>query len=189
MANACTSGLKTTIAASELYKLLHDGNPDEILIDVREPVEYRFSHIPEAKNIPLGDLESSLEKLKHYGSVYVYCNSGNRSEKALMTLMKGGVMNTLSLEGGITEWQKAQLLTTGHRRGLPIMRQVMLTAGFLVLLGIVLAIFAHPLWLIMTMIVGAGLMFSGFTGLCIMQSILEEMPWNRVPKRGVAAHK
>jgi rhodanese-related sulfurtransferase len=78
-------------------------------------------------------------------------------------------------------WQAAQL-PIERRKGapLPLMRQVQIVAGGLVLLGVILSQLATPVWIWLSGFVGAGLMFAGISGFCGMARLLAAMPWNRV---------
>lgn len=166
------------IEPKKLNELLHDEDHNEILVDVREPVEYKDVAIPEAENIPVGEIANAVDRLKGYGTVYVNCGSGVRSKKACEILEAQGV-HVVNLEGGLTAWQHSGLAVRGKGNRLPIIRQVMLTAGLLVLGGLGFAYFVHPYWLAMSAVVGAGLTFSGATGYCLMAYILQAMPWNK----------
>ena len=57
--------------------------------------------------------------------------------------------------------------------------EVQITAGSLVVLGIVLALLVSPWFMALSAFVGAGLTFSGLSGTCAMASILAHMPWNK----------
>ena len=162
----------------ELNELLHDEDHNEILVDVREPVEYKDIAIPEAENIPVGEIANAVDRLKGYGTVYVNCGSGVRSKKACEILEAQGV-HVVNLEGGLTAWQHSGLAVRGKGNHMPIIRQVMLTAGLLILVGLGLTYFVHPYWIALPAVVGAGLTFSGATGYCLMAYLLEMMPWNR----------
>lgn len=167
------------IKPEKLNQLLHDNDHDEILVDVREPVEYKDVAIAEAENIPLDEVTSAVERLKKYGTVYVNCGSGVRSRKACEVLEAQGV-HVVNLEGGLTAWQHSGLPVRGKEHHLPIIRQVMLTAGLLILSSLALALFmGNPYWLILAGVVGVGLTFSGATGYCLMAYLLEMMPWNK----------
>ncbi len=76
-----------------------------ILLDAREPEEYKVSHIPGAQNIgydnPDKALIQSLDKSK---TVVVYCSIGYRSEKIGEVLQEEGFKNVLNLYGSIFEW-------------------------------------------------------------------------------------
>ncbi len=166
------------IEPKKLNELLHDNDHNEILVDVREPSEYKNVSIPNAENIPLGEITNAVERLKKYGTVYVNCGSGVRSKKACEILEERGV-SVVNLEGGLTAWQMSGLEVIGKGNRLPIIRQVMLATGFFVLSGVALAYFVHPAWITLSGVIGAGLAFSGATGNCLMAYILEMMPWNK----------
>ena len=85
-----------------------------------------------------------------------------------------------TLQGGIDAWKKAGLPVTVDRTApIPVMRQVQIAAGGLVVLGAVLGATVAPAFYLLSGFVGAGLVFAGTTGFCGMARILEMMPWNR----------
>jgi rhodanese-related sulfurtransferase len=85
------------------------------------------------------------------------------------------------LEGGIPAWQQAGLPVQKLKNApLPLMRQVQITAGSLVLLGLILSTMVAPAWILLSWFVGAGLVFAGVSGFCGMARLLAVMPWNRV---------
>jgi len=86
------------------------------------------------------------------------------------------------LEGGIDAWRKAGLATVTERRPIEVMRQVQITAGSLVLIGVVLGLLVAPAFLGLSAFVGAGLVFAGASGWCGMARLLALMPWNRLPE-------
>lgn len=60
-----------------------------------------------------------------------------------------------------------------------IQRQVQISAGSLVLLGVALGTWVHPGWYGLAAFVGAGLTFAGLSNTCAMALLLARMPWNR----------
>lgn len=84
---------------------------DAVVIDVREPNEYREGHLANAELIPLGELNQKLDKLaKHKDQpVVVYCRSGNRSARACRMLAKHGFEDLYNLAGGILAWENEKL--------------------------------------------------------------------------------
>ena len=58
------------------------------LIDVRNPDEFNGFHLQSAKNIPLSELLSRFDEIDFDQPVYIICQSGKRSEKALKQLRK-----------------------------------------------------------------------------------------------------
>ncbi len=69
------------------------------LVDVRSKGEYDAWHIPGARNIPLGSLRSSLNKLDSIKPVFVYCRVGFRSYLAQRLLKQRG-FDVKTLSGG-----------------------------------------------------------------------------------------
>ena len=78
-----------------------------LLIDVREPEEYKSEHIEGAVLIPLGDI--SMEKLPTINRpLVVYCRSGKRSMVACARLLdEHPFLDIASLDGGIMDWIQA----------------------------------------------------------------------------------
>ncbi|MEB3326700.1 MAG: rhodanese-like domain-containing protein [Synechococcus sp.] len=149
------------------------------VIDVREPMEYAGGHIAGSLNVPLARLSpADLPK----GPLVLVCQSGNRSAQALARLMQQGHPHPMAeLEGGVTAWQRAELPVRRFKNApMPLMRQVQIAAGSLVLLGLILSQTLAPAWIMLSWFVGAGLLFSGVSGFCGMARLLAVMPWNRV---------
>ncbi len=149
-------------------------------INVCTTAEYKEKHIEGIRSVPLDEIERHLGEFKGKKTIYIHCRSGNRSQKAAKTLEELGVeAEMVSVEGGLQSWSEAGFQTLSLTKRLPLMRQVMLVAGVLVLLGFVLSITAHPNFIFLSVFVGAGLVMSGLTGWCGMAVILSKMPWNK----------
>ena len=149
------------------------------VIDVREPMEYAGGHIAGSLNVPLSRItKADLPR----GPLVLVCHSGNRSAQALAQLLQQGHPHPLTdLEGGIPAWQQAGLPVRRLKNApLPLMRQVQIAAGSLVLLGLILGTWVAPAWILLSWFVGAGLVFAGISGFCGMARLLAAMPWNRV---------
>jgi rhodanese-related sulfurtransferase len=94
-----------------------------LIVDVREPAEYRESHLPDAVNIPRGLLELRADpaspvadpELTGYRRerVLVYCTKGPgaRSLMAAQTLAAMGYERVEALAGGLVAWAEAGLPT------------------------------------------------------------------------------
>lgn len=83
--------------------------PGRILIDVRTPEEYREGHLPDAVLINIHEREfpNRLEKLDKSETVFLYCASGIRSDKAATILDELGFKEIFTLEGGTRDWVEA----------------------------------------------------------------------------------
>jgi rhodanese-related sulfurtransferase len=147
------------------------------VIDVREPMEYAGGHIAGSLNVPLARIAAAdLPQ----GPMVLVCQSGNRSRQGCMQLLQRG-QAVAELSGGIPTWEQAGLpLRRLKNAPLPLMRQVQIAAGSLVLLGLILSTTVAPAWIALTWFVGAGLVFAGVSGFCGMARLLAAMPWNRV---------
>lgn len=166
----------TRLSPQQLAHQLHDRRVR--LVDVREPDEFASGHISGSLNLPLARI--SVETLPD-GPVALVCQSDNRSGRALQELSRSGARGDLyDLEGGLIAWQRAGL-PVERRAGapLPLMRQVQIAAGSLVLLGVLLSQTVAGGWIWLSGFVGAGLVFAGLSGWCGMARLLAAMPWNR----------
>jgi sulfur-carrier protein adenylyltransferase/sulfurtransferase len=89
---------------SDVRELTNEG---VALVDVRETEEWDTGHLPGAKHVPRGYLESRIDAAVPDRSqrVILYCASGNRSALAANTLQELGYDHVESMTGGITLWK------------------------------------------------------------------------------------
>ena len=73
-------------------------------LDVRSPAEWSAGHLPDALNIPLGDLERRLDEIPRGRPIVVYCQSGARAGMAAALLRAHGVPEVGVYGGGFGEW-------------------------------------------------------------------------------------
>jgi rhodanese-related sulfurtransferase len=161
----------------------HAANQHVELIDVRTPVEFREIHVAFARNVPLERLDPQAiaagRRDRAGEPLYVICRSGNRASQACEKLAIAGIP-VVNVEGGTLAWDAAGLPVLRGQKAISLERQVRIVAGFLVLVGAVLAIAVHPYFAGLSAFVGAGLMFAGITDTCGMALLLARMPWNQV---------
>ncbi|MGH7896958.1 MAG: molybdopterin-synthase adenylyltransferase MoeB [Candidatus Binatia bacterium] len=91
------------MTARELKERLDRGEPI-VIVDVREPQEYRINRIEGSKLIPLGELPQRYEELDPNAAIVCQCKSGVRSAKAAGFLRSIGFKNVRNLAGGILGW-------------------------------------------------------------------------------------
>ncbi len=172
----------TDISPEKLAQLAEEGSVD--LIDVRTPVEFREVHAPMAQNIPLDTLEPSSIVNNRNGSdsqpLYFVCRSGTRSAQACRKMIDAGYPDVIQVRGGMSAWSESNLPVVRGKKAMSLERQVRIVAGFLVLVGGVLAMTVHPYFAALSALVGAGLAFAGITDTCGMGMLLAKMPWNQV---------
>lgn len=154
-----------------------------VLIDVREPLEYRIERIKHAKNIPLATIcleDINLPKNKNK-KIVIQCRSGSRSRAACEKILKHDSSITLyNLEGGILDWAQQGFLTIKEKQVLPLERQVQITLGSVITFGVIMAYFVSTSWLILPTIIGLGLLNAGITGWCGLAKLIAKLPWNKV---------
>ncbi|GAA5417319.1 sulfurtransferase Alvin_2599 [Paraliobacillus ryukyuensis] len=73
------------------------------IIDVREDFEIEAGKIPQAKHIPLGEIEERTDELDKNEHYYMVCRSGARSANASAVLEEKG-FNVTNMTGGMLAW-------------------------------------------------------------------------------------
>lgn len=79
-----------------------------LLVDVREPEEWREGHAAGARHLPLGELSHKIATLPKDREVLFICRSGNRSAKATVAARAAG-LNATNVAGGTSAWARAGL--------------------------------------------------------------------------------
>lgn len=168
------------ISPAEAKTLIDQGTR---LYDIRETQEYAREHIASAQSLPLSALENGARpaSLTEQDHVIFHCLSGMRSGKNAQLLAQAAAPASVYLmDGGINTWKQAGLpVVEDKSQPLPIMRQVQIAAGSLVLAGTLLGYFVSSGFLLLSGFVGAGLLFAGLSGWCGMALLLARMPWNK----------
>lgn len=80
-------------------------NDAATILDVRGRSEYAEGHLPNAINIPVGELPRRLDEVPE-GEVIVHCKGGSRSAMAASILQQSGRDDIANMQGGYTEWQR-----------------------------------------------------------------------------------
>ncbi|NLS25554.1 Inner membrane protein YgaP [Sphingomonas sp. S2M10] len=148
------------------------------LVDIRGADEHARACIPGALHLPI---ERIGELTRDGRPVIFHCRTGMRTAAHAARLRAAaGEAPAYVLAGGIDAWRTAGHPVLADRsQPLEIMRQVQITAGTLVLIGVLLGLFVAPGFFGLSAFVGAGLMVAGATGWCGMANLLRIMPWNR----------
>ncbi len=109
-------GDKTQVSPAEATLLIN--REDAVVVDVRAQGEFDQGHIPNARHLPLADIERRSGELEKFKSrpIILYCASGNRAATALTRLRKAGFERLHNLRGGIAEWEKTNLPLSRKRK-------------------------------------------------------------------------
>ncbi|MEL7483940.1 MAG: rhodanese-like domain-containing protein [Planctomycetota bacterium] len=180
--SAADAARVTDLAPDAVASMINDKRA--VLVDVREDFEYAEEHIRGAMHMPLSKFDPVRLHREHGGAEVVFqCRSGKRSITAALAYEQaaGGDVPLMHLAGGIEAWKHAgkPVVKPGTGPRIPVMRQVQITAGALVTLGVVLGAFVHTAFLGIAGFIGVGLVFAGLSGWCGMAKLLGSMPWNR----------
>jgi rhodanese-related sulfurtransferase len=97
-----------SINSDELLQRLEAGNV--VVLDVRPELEYKFGHIPEARSIPIDELEARLDELPRDQEIIAYCRGPYCvfADEAVALLQKQGYRARRLVEG-LPDWQALNL--------------------------------------------------------------------------------
>ncbi len=76
------------------------------VVDVRQPDEYEAGHVPGAVLLPLDQLPGRTDEVPRGQDLYVICQMGGRSAKAVAFLAGAGIPAT-NVAGGTKAWIEA----------------------------------------------------------------------------------
>lgn len=93
---------------------------DAVLLDVREPEEYAYGHVPGAVSLPQAELATRLAVVPRDRPVFVICESGMRSLRSTQFLRQMGYVHVTNVRGGTAAWRKSgRRVVTEEGRGKP----------------------------------------------------------------------
>jgi rhodanese-related sulfurtransferase len=178
MAGTTTRNGVNSVDAKTLSRWLAAGEAS--LVDVRPPGMHAAERIAGAVSVPDAAIDSGSLSVGAGQRLVLHCEIGVASGKTAQRLADAGRGEVYNLEGGISAWKQAGLPVESTRGApLPIIRQVQIVAGSLVVAGTVLGALVSPWFLLLSGFVGAGLVFAGSTGHCGMAALLMKLPYNR----------
>lgn len=76
---------------------------DAVILDVREPDEWRAGHVAGALHVPMGAVADRIVELPDTARIVVLCRSGGRSARVTAYLRTEG-LDAVNLDGGIHAW-------------------------------------------------------------------------------------
>ena len=90
--------------------------PDAVILDIREDAERMVSKLPDAVEIPLGELRDRMDELDKDKTYVVFCGIGVRAYNATRTLANHGFKNVLVYPGG------TRLYHATHKKPVPVIQ-------------------------------------------------------------------
>ncbi|WP_303785899.1 rhodanese-like domain-containing protein [Azovibrio restrictus] len=92
------------LSAPELAAWLEDaGRSRPFLLDVREPWEFEYCHIPGSELMPMASVPLRLDELPE-GPLVCICHHGGRSMQVALFLESRGRSEVYNLTGGVDAW-------------------------------------------------------------------------------------
>lgn len=99
------------ISPQQLSRLVNDG---ALVIDLRNPPEFREGHITSSRNIPYSQVSGEADSLTKTGKPLIFvCALGQVASMAARTAKQAGATEVYHLGGGISSWRQL---------GLPLVR-------------------------------------------------------------------
>jgi rhodanese-related sulfurtransferase len=98
----------TNLTPAELHAWLRDaarGKP--LLLDVREPWEFRTCRIAHSTHMPMGSVPARLVELDPGTPTVVICHHGARSMQVAHFLAQRGFAEVYNLAGGVNGWARS----------------------------------------------------------------------------------
>lgn len=94
------------VPADEFIPLMEKVESGEcVLIDVRNPDEYRKERIEGSRNVPVDTIAVGLAGIDRHIPLLIYCKAGKRCIKAVEQLSEMGFIDVTVLDGGIDSWK------------------------------------------------------------------------------------
>ena len=151
-----------------------------VIIDVREPAEYKDRHIPGALNQPSSKYSKDQYSQFDGKKIYLVCQSGKRAKQIGKKLQADGLSEVFVLEQHMESIPRAYT-----NKGWTVDRQFRMTLGALLATFLVLFLFEVPYAFIIPLILCSGLIITSIIDRCYMRIGIAMLPWNKgkaVPK-------
>jgi sulfate permease, SulP family len=107
-----SAGAVTSITPEVLWQKLQPNvtGAAPLVIDVREPREFKRGHIPRAQLMPLPKLVAEASSLPEGRQIVFVCHTGRRSRRVAQMLQSQGRTGICTLQGGLLAWKASGLL-------------------------------------------------------------------------------
>lgn len=94
------------LTSDECKSHLEQATDTPLLLDVREPWEYRIVHLEGSTLIPMRQIPQQAETLDPERETIVICHHGIRSRQVARYLESRGFSNVINLDGGVDAWAR-----------------------------------------------------------------------------------
>ncbi len=94
------------LSTDDCKTYLEQATEKPLLLDVREPWEYRIVHLEESRLVPMREIPQATGSLDPAQEIIVICHHGIRSRHIALYLENQGFTNVVNLNGGIDAWAR-----------------------------------------------------------------------------------
>ena len=94
------------MTTGECRQYLDSATEKPLLLDVREPWDYRIVHLDDSVLIPMRQIPAAIDTLDRDRETIVICHHGVRSRQVALYLERLGFTNVVNLRGGMDAWAK-----------------------------------------------------------------------------------
>lgn len=172
------------VTTDELATMLDHDRPTHV-VDLRDPTQHRAGHIHDSTSLPFSRIDRDnvgAELGTRAGCSEPLClvsNSGRMAERAALRLRHQGLDRVYILDGGIQAWRADRRPLTYPNRRFTLQQQLNLIAGVLLLVLLAKALLLHPVFYVLTGVVGVALITAAFGDRRDLKRLLQSLPWNR----------
>jgi rhodanese-related sulfurtransferase len=94
------------LTSDECKTYVEQATDKPLLLDVREPWEYRIAHLEGSTLIPMRQIPQQAKSLDPGRETIVICHHGIRSRQVARFLESLGFSNVINLAGGMDAWAR-----------------------------------------------------------------------------------
>ncbi|HYQ70750.1 MAG TPA: rhodanese-like domain-containing protein [Gammaproteobacteria bacterium] len=94
------------LTPDECKAYLEQATTSPLLLDVREPWEYRIVHLEDSQLIPMREIPAMIGTLDPHQEIIVICHHGIRSRQVALFLEHQGFSDVVNLSGGLDAWAR-----------------------------------------------------------------------------------
>ncbi len=94
------------LSSDECKTYLEQAVAKPLLLDVREPWEYRIVHLEDSRLVPMREIPETAGELDQEQEIIVICHHGIRSRHVALYLENQGFSKVINLRGGIDAWAR-----------------------------------------------------------------------------------
>lgn len=166
------------ISYQEALRAQRKGNG--VIIDVREPAEFRDGHIPYAINLPSTRFSAADYTGWRHLAIYLVCQSGDRARTIAQQLYVAGLSNVCVLNRHME-----QIDTEATSEVWSVDRQFRLLLGILIAMYLIGHYWLSDAFAAIPVILCTGLIITAIIDKCYLRVGIAMLPWNR---RQVSGH-